>query len=136
MFARKSVRIASILALDAVALMLLLPLADHHWAERLPVHGHLAHSGDFHVSAHAHTGEMDRSHHAHPSQGAGGRVVAFSAYDAGSAGLSLGLLTLQISGATTPIAPPPNVSLVVGSHVPLFSGETVPPDAPPPRAPA
>ncbi len=125
-------RLGQCLALTAVALMLLLPLADHHWAERLPVHEHLALSGDFDVNAHTHTGETDRSHHAHSSQGANGRVVAFSAYDAGSSGLGFGLLTVQMSDATTPVAPP-DVSVAVGPHVPLSSGETVPPPAPPPR---
>lgn len=133
MFVQRPLRRASILALGAVALMLLLPLADHHWAERLPAHEHLAMDANFDPSAHSHSGEMDREHHTRPSQSAGGRVVAFSAYAAGSVGLSLGLLTVQMSGATGVVAPPPDMSLAIGRHLPLSSGETVPPPSPPPR---
>lgn len=126
-------RLGQGLVLTTVALLLLLPLADHHWAERVPGHAHLSLSGAFDATRHVHAGEMNASHH-HGSHGqTSGDYVAFAANDAGSSG---GVSIIALS-----VASPSPSWLLVASEGPLLpicellkaSGVSISPEAPPPR---
>lgn len=127
----------SLLSLSCLALFLVGPLMDHHFAERLPTHGHIEVGGPSGLP-HLHGYEIPHQHtHASaPLLASGGQAaarIAIAAQDALTAEVTAPVLAAG-SDANSLGAPAPTALLPAAEPAAAFFQELSPsPPRPPPR---
>ena len=130
------VRVASPFILAAVVFSLVLPMVDHHWAERTPIHSHMVLNGTFGaIPPHHHPYEAWHQHtHASVAKPVTPFMAMFNYDSGGESGIGLPsepLLSAQLPRLPVPVFSP---SLPT-TNSPYPAGLSSPPEPPPPRTP-